>query len=78
MDLEFQHKVKSYPLSLINGVKYDGIKNRIMLSLLQPAGTGVVGSHYLSTTTQLTFLTSEPRLAVELYQHFNLILTNRK
>lgn len=78
MDLEYQRKTKSYPLNLINGVKYDGNRNRIVLSMLQTPSSGVVGSHYLTSTTQLTFLTAEAHHASELYQHLNLVLTNRK
>ncbi len=77
MDLEFQHKKKSYPLNMINGAKFDGTRNRIVLSMVQTPSVGVVGSH-LTTTTQITLTTAESRIAAELYHHFNLILTSRK
>jgi hypothetical protein len=84
MDLEFQHKTKSYPLSWIGGVKFDATKNKVVLTLKQNPFSGAMGSasaaianQYLTTTNQLTFTTAEPRIAQELYQHLNQILTSK-
>lgn len=76
MELELNHKTKSYPLSAISGVKFDSLKNRIVVSLSQAPSTSST-SHYLSTSTQLTFTTAEHRTASELYQHLNSILTRK-
>jgi len=82
MDLEFQHKTKSYPLSAIRGVKFDATKNKVVLTLNQNPTTSVsaasaAAAHYLTTTNQIVFITKELRIATELYQHLNLILTSK-
>ena len=76
MDLEFQNKTKSYPLSSITGVKLDAARMRVVVSVTQMTATGV-GSHYLTSTAHLTMITSELRVATELYHHLNSILTTK-
>jgi hypothetical protein len=76
MDLEMQHKTKSYPLSSITGVKLDAAKMRVVVSVSQISAASV-GSHILPNTSHLTFTTSELSIATELYHHLNSILTTK-
>ncbi|CAG7720698.1 unnamed protein product, partial [Allacma fusca] len=76
MDLEMQHKTKSYPLSSITGVKLDAAKMRVVVSINQLSAASV-GSHILSNSSHLTFTTTELRIATELYHHLNSILTTK-
>lgn len=79
MDLEFQHKTKSYPLSSFSGVKYDPMKNRVVVSVgLYPQNAPMqMGAHYLAGTSHLTLTTADRQIATELYHHLISVIGNK-
>lgn len=81
MDLEFQHKTKSYPLSSFVGVKYDPMKNRIVISISQYSSHSVpmqMGAHYLTGgTSHVTLTTTDRQIATELYHHLIAVIGNK-
>lgn len=74
MDLEFQSKTKTVPIKQITGIKYDPIKNRIVISTIQYSHSVPMGAHYLTGSGQLTITTLEKQVALELYHHLRAVL----
>ncbi|ODN00009.1 Target of rapamycin complex 2 subunit MAPKAP1 [Orchesella cincta] len=77
LDLEFQHKTKSYPLSSFSGVKYDAMKNRVVVSINQYSQSTPIGTHYLTGTGHLTLTTLERQVATELYHHLISVIASK-
>lgn len=80
MDLEYQHKVKSYHISNFSGVKFDPMKNRIVISVGQFTHSTApiqMSAHYLTGASQLTLTTSDRHMATELYHHLISVINNK-
>ncbi|CAL8137964.1 unnamed protein product [Orchesella dallaii] len=77
LDLEFQHKTKSYPLSSFSGVKFDAVKNRVVVSINQYSQSSPIGTHYLTGTSHLTLTTLERQVATELYHHLISVIASK-
>lgn len=77
MDLEFQHKTKSYPLTSFSGVKYDQLKNRVVISIGQYSQNTPMGAHYLTGTSHLTLTTADRHVATDLYHHLLAVIGSK-